>query len=235
MSPVRLLRHRHALEMAVAFERDDLRMRMQRDGWVLLDASHEIARHRFGEPLRAHQHVHAPGGLGEVHGRLARRVAAADHDDFFVDAELRFHEGGPVIHAEAFEARQLGEQGFAVFGAGRDDDRARPQRGPRVHVHAVRRFRAVQSHGARRDQHLRAELLRLRERPSRERLARDAGRKAQVVLDLGTRGGLPARRLGLDDEHVQPFRGGVDRRREPRRTAADDDHVMHVRRRRRSR
>ena len=49
---------RHALEVLVAFEADDLRARAQRDGRILLDAANEIARHRLGESLAANEHVH---------------------------------------------------------------------------------------------------------------------------------------------------------------------------------
>ena len=41
-----------ALEMPFAFERDDLRVRPQRDRGVVLDAANEVARHRVGQPVR---------------------------------------------------------------------------------------------------------------------------------------------------------------------------------------
>ena len=42
--------------------------------------------------------------------------------------------------------------------------------------------------------------------------------------------GLPARRVRLEHEHVQPFRRAVDGRRETRRPGPDHEHVALVRR-----
>ena len=87
----------------------------------------------------------------------------------------------------------------------------------------------VEPRGAFRDHDLRAELLRLRVRAAGELLARNAGRETEIVLDPRARAGLAARRVRLQDQHVQPFRRAVDRRREPRRPGADDDDVADVR------
>src|SRR5207249_8632872 len=50
---------------------------------------------------------------------------------------------------------------------------------------------------------LRPELLGLNESLAGELLTRNAGREAQVVLDARARAGLPARRAGLDHQHVE--------------------------------
>src|SRR5439155_674995 len=84
---------------------------------------------------------------------------------------------------------------------------------------------AVQSYGMLRDQHPRAELLRLIVRARRQLLPRDAERKAEVILDLGARAGLTTRCVGFDDHDIQPFRCRVHRRPESRGTGADDHHV----------
>ena len=74
-------------------------------------------------------------------------------------------------------------------------------------------------------EHLRAELLRLRVRARRQVLPGDAGRKAEVVLDLRARAGLSPRRVRLQHQHVEAFRRAVHGRRETRGSGADDDHV----------
>ena len=42
--------------------------------------------------------------------------------------------------------------------------------------------------------------------------------------------GLPARRRALQDQHVQPLGRAVDGGGQPRRPAADDHHLAHLRR-----
>ena len=62
--------------------------------------------------------------------------------------------------------------------------------------------------------------------PAPELVARDSAWKTEIVLDA--RGGpcLAARRLALDHERAETFRCAVDRRRETRGSAADDDDVV---------
>src|SRR6266550_175872 len=76
----------HALEVAVALEAHDLRAYMPDDGRMVLDAADQVARHRIGQTRRADHHVHSPGGLGQEHRRLARRVAGAHDDHLFTGA-----------------------------------------------------------------------------------------------------------------------------------------------------
>ena len=49
--------------------------------------------------------------------------------------------------------------------------------------------------------------------------------KPEVVLDLRARPRLPSRRVGLEDEHVEPLGRGVDRGGEPAGPGPDDHHV----------
>jgi len=81
-----------------------------------------------------------------------------------------------------------------------NDDRARQQHIllPVAEEDAVRFVVAVQSDGVLCDQDPRAELLRLIVGARRQLLARDAERKAEVVLDLRARPGLSARCVGLE-------------------------------------
>src|SRR5690349_15048584 len=61
----------HALEMAISFQRADLRVRSHNDSAVALDATDEIPRHALGETSRANQQVNLPRRLRQEHCRLA--------------------------------------------------------------------------------------------------------------------------------------------------------------------
>src|SRR4051794_6432919 len=70
-----------------------------------------------------------------------------------------------------------------------------------------------------------AELSRLERRPPGELGAGEARRKAEVVLDPRARARLTSRGEALDHERAEALGGGVDRRGEPGRAAAQDDDV----------
>jgi len=78
------------------------------------------------------------------------------------------------------------------------------------------------------DEQPRPELLRLDLGPAGERLAGDAGGKAQVVLDLRAGPRLPAWSQGLEHERLQPLGGSVDRGGEPAGTGAHHHEVEGV-------
>jgi hypothetical protein len=52
-----------AFEMTTPFEGHDFRVRSQDNGWILFDATNQIARHALCQPTRPHEHVHAYRGL----------------------------------------------------------------------------------------------------------------------------------------------------------------------------
>ena len=64
------------------------------------------------------------GGLREENGGLAGGISAADDDDLFLLAELRFHERCAVVDALAFELLQIGNARLVILRAGGDDDGA---------------------------------------------------------------------------------------------------------------
>ena len=92
-----------ALELFVAVECGDLGIAAEIDVGIFFDPMDQVARHGVGEIGAAHQHVHALGVLREENGGLSGGVAAADYDDLFTIAELRFDEGGSVVETGAFE------------------------------------------------------------------------------------------------------------------------------------
>ncbi len=83
----------------------------------------------------------------------------------------------------------------------------------------------MQTHEAPRNRDLRAKLLRLDVSAPGERLPRDTGREAQIILDPGTGASLSARRATLDDDDAQALRGRIHRRGQTGGTGADDGHV----------
>ena len=218
---------RQALEAFIAIQCRDLRARVQRNARVFLDAPDQVARHAVGEAFGTHQHVHMAAAASEENGGLAGRIAATDDDDFLVLAQFRLEVGRGVIDSRADEFRQVGNARVAIFRARCNDD------GTGLHHAAVRQFQRVrpafaeQTRGMAGDVDVGAELLCLYQCAAGQRHAGDAGGKAEIVLDPGTRSGLSAGRIGLDHQYVETFRRRVDRGGEPGRAGADHDQVMH--------
>src|SRR5262249_50868047 len=77
-----------------------------------------------------------------------------------------------------------------------------------------------------RDEDLRTQPPRLLQGARGQLVARDAGRKPEVVLDSGGRACLTAGRLTLDDDRAQSLRRTVDRSSQPGWAAPDHDHVV---------
>ena len=123
----------------------DLRVRVQLDVRVALDAPDQVAGHAVGQAGRARQHMHARGCLRQEDGRLSRGVAAADDHDLLVPAQLRFHGRGAVVDAGPFEAGHVGDRQLPVLGARGDDDGARRTRASVVDLQHVRVAVARQS------------------------------------------------------------------------------------------
>ncbi len=94
-----------------------------------------------------------------------------------------------------------------------------------VAVAAFLRARAKAAHLIR-DRHFGPEFLRLIVGARHQRDAGDAGRKAEIVFDPGRGAGLAAEGAAIEHEDGKPFRRGIDRRRETRRTGADDGDVV---------
>ena len=70
---------------------------------------------------------------------------------------------------------------------------------------------AVEPRDLERDGNLGAELLRLVERPPRQRLAGNAGGEAEIVLDARRGAGLPADRALVEHDDRKSFRRAIDR------------------------
>jgi hypothetical protein len=58
---------------SVAFERDEINVRVQHDRGALLNPSNQVARHRCRQTLRADEHMDPTGGPREEDSRPGRR------------------------------------------------------------------------------------------------------------------------------------------------------------------
>src|SRR5476649_1742192 len=87
--------------------------------------------------------------------------------------------GCAIVDADAFEATQVRERQLAIFGAGGDDDGARFDLLAGDKLDGIGPLVAMQPCRRARDGDLGAELLRLGQRAASQRLAGDAGGKAE--------------------------------------------------------
>ena len=71
-----------------------------------------------------------------------------------------------------------------------------------------------------------AEFLRLGEGAAGQRLAGNAGGKAEIILDARGSAGLAAESALVEHDHRKPLRGGIDGGRQPGRPGADHGDVV---------
>ena len=222
--------HRLDARLARAGEPDDLGARQELDVRRRRDAIDQVLRHARREARATHQHPHLRRMHREKNRGLPGGVAAADQHDFFTRAHLRLDRRGPVPDAAAFHRREIGAIGTAVARAGGDHHSAAAHRAPvgelQQHRVLLARALAIEAPQLHRDQHPRAEFLRLGIGAPGKCLAGNAGRKAEIVLDARARASLPAEGARVDHQHRQPFRAGVDRGGETGGSRAGDRHVV---------
>ena len=164
----------------------------------------------------------------QEHGSLPCGIAAADQHHVLISAEPRLYWGGPIPDAATFESLEVFDFGPPVARAARDHHRARPQRLATIELErkgtvdarAIERGRAHWNHD------IRAELLRLRERAARQRLAGNAGRKPEIVFDTGASAGLSAERARIQNHYRKAFGGRIHGGRKTSRAAADDRGIV---------
>ena len=122
---------------------------------------------------------------------------------------LKFGRG--IGHARTFELRQPCQRQAAILHPRRDHNRCRPDTDPIIQCQnkapaLPRNGRHAPRHGK-----ARPEFQRLNLAPRAKIRARDAGRKAHVILDPRRCGGLPPDRQLVDDQRPQPLGPGIDR------------------------
>ena len=170
---------------------DDLRLEDDvdvRPGRDLLD---EVAGHALLERVAAVEDRHALRVCGEEHRRLAGRVSRADEVDVEAVRVRGLAARGAIEDPSPGELVEAWGIELPPRDAAREDDRARAQDVAAVEVDAVRG--GVDARDLPRDDDLGAEPPRLQQRASRQRVAGDARREAEVVLDPRRRPGLASR------------------------------------------
>jgi hypothetical protein len=138
----------------------------------------------------------------------------------------RFDGGSPIPDATALELLKAGNIGAPVARSGRDHHRLgldAPAIGQAQGKGGNAAIEPGDFHG---NGHLGAEFLRLYEGAAGQRLPRDAGRKSEIVLDAGARACLSAEGAGIEHDHGQTFRGGIDSGRKTGESGADDRNVV---------
>lgn len=129
--------------------------------------------------------MHVPAAAGEKYRRLARGVPAPDDNHLPTRATPRFGRGRSIIDPQTEKAPQVLQGRLAILRSRGDDD------GTSAYELSMSEFDGVRSPVTPQGQcgigssDFRAEFLRLDEGSRCEREARNAGRKSQIILDLG--------------------------------------------------
>src|SRR5262245_25167774 len=131
--------------------------------------------------------------LREKHSRLAGGVSSSHDNNLVASTQLGFNKCRAVVHSRALKLGEIIDCELPVFCTRRNNNRARRHTTTFVHFNGVRLPVARKPVGSLRDHQLRSKLLRLVVSPSRKLLARNAGRKAEIVLDFRARSGLSPR------------------------------------------
>ncbi len=144
-----------------------------------LDLVDQILGHGARQRASAHQNHHAVGVFREIHGRLSRRIRAADDVDRFALAGNRFRRSAAVINARALQA--IDSRGFQAPPLHSGGD----HQGVAGNLVAVRHLDdavgtlGANSHSFLRRQNFHAEALRLHHRSPRQIAAAEPGREIQ--------------------------------------------------------
>ena len=192
------------LQLPGAARGDDLGAQPHRDGGVGLDLPDQVVGHGPAERAAARQDRHPPGVLGQVHGGLAGRVAGADHKHLAARHRRGLADRRAVEHPGADQLLHAGRVQPPVVGAGGHDHRPVGRLAPVDQADQPIGPAALQPGRAGVDQ-LGAEQDRLVAGPLGEVTAADPAGEAEVVADQGAAAGLPADRLGLEQQGAEPF------------------------------
>ncbi len=215
--------------LRIAVERGDLAADVQLDIGQRRDPIDQIARHRrFERP--PHDEVQPRDVRREEHHRLPRGIAAADQGDLFARAELGLDRRRPIGNARALKGGEVWHVGAAIARARGDHHGAGAQLPAFGKKERQRRTlvlrRALEPLGAERDRDFGAELERLVERAAGERMPRNPGREAEIILDPVRLAGLATHRHFVEHDHREPLGRGIDRGGEPGGPRADDRDVI---------
>ena len=177
-----------------------------------------------GKGILADEDGHMAGKFREKYAFLCRRIAAADDENLFPGEELAV-AGGAVGNTPALVRFLALESNGSRMCAGCQQD-AKAAVVPLVGMHRLD-IPGNRKAGGFRDLEFRAEALRLLPDGIRQRLAAGFG-DAGIVDHLMGDGDLSAELLFFQ-HHAAVFRPGkIQRGGQPRRAAADNDHIVQI-------
>lgn len=173
---------RDSFQVVASIEISHLRVGQQSDVRRFFDSTGKVLRHGVNQAGAPDEDINVLRALAQKHSRLSCRISAADHDDFFIPAQLRLDEGGAVIDANALKARKALERQRAIPRSGGDNHRSCRDSGAVFQLDEVWTAIALEARTGG-EQHLCPEFLRLRIGPAGQLVARDTGGKTKIVLD----------------------------------------------------
>ena len=169
---------------------------------------------------------HPAGRAAEEHRRLTSGIAAADDDGLGAFAEARLELGRGVVDAGALELGQPVDGQPPVLHPAGDDHRLGPQALAAVERRAeAALLEPFELGDPARHGEAGAELHRLDLAAPDQVAAGDAGREPHIVLDPAGGSSLTANCDVFTDQGAQTFGTGIDRGRDARGAAADDQDV----------
>src|SRR3569623_166881 len=223
---------RNLVEHLITAQGDHVGVRDHFDVFGGIDAVDQILGQGALQRIAADHDVNALRVIGEMHGGLPGRIAAADDVDLLALNEGRLASAGAVIHTGAEQTVFVGEAEPAVFDAGRADSSMGDDAGAVFEVDDAFAGLEFGAHPLARQQNLHSELAGLFPRPFGEFGAADAGGEAQVVFDIGAAAGLTADRPALHQHRAQTVGAAVHLGAQPGRTRAVDRKIVFGARRR---
>src|SRR5678815_2498539 len=153
---------RYALKVIVSVQRNSFGVYMKFYVRRLFDASDQVTRHCFGQPVRSNEHIDSFGRLRQKDRRLTSRVAPAYDNYFFTATQLRFQMRGPVIDASTLKLRKVFQLQSSILGARSDHHRACGNAVSFANQQSVGSAITSKTFRVLCNQHLRPKLLRLR-------------------------------------------------------------------------
>ena len=197
--------HDHLLEGEVALQLADLAVAPDVHSWGRPDPLGEISRHVPVQVVVADHEIDVSGVPGQEQGGLSGGVPATQDGDRVTAAEPCLELGGRVVDAGSLEPVHAGDLEAAVPHAGREHHGVCLHLGPVGQPHDEVTVDAVERPGLAGDGERGTELAGLDDGSVGELGARDTGREAEVVLDLGRRPCLPSCRDGVEHDRGESF------------------------------
>ncbi len=132
---------------------------------------------------------------------------------------------GSVVNSHTLELRQIRQLEAPVAAACGHNDGPAAGRFSVIERQRVRRAAGGKLGGGAGNADARPEFLGLNEGAAGEFLPRNPQGKSKIVLNPGTRSGLAARRVPLENQDIQAFRGPIHCRGQPARPRAHHNQV----------